>query len=1369
MVHAPENIPLIYSRDTQRLYCRGVDLNSPVDSVKEFHFPILENMRSYTDGVLRPRQGLTSINTVIASQTPVHSIRRLNNKLNSTFTRVVGTGTKLATGQSSFSNVQYNGSDVAFSGKPLAMVPWKPDQSPVSWMYVADTSAMYKVSYDGSSVSTHKIGVAPPTTAPTVELAVPNAGFWGIAGRYYNIFAAGSAGSWTSDGVVAGARTFTNRVVAVGITKVIYDSSVPGTLSWASVVPTSMANLGPGTEILVTDGVNDNYTQISEVYRAGGSSSNNVDQIIYSSGSTGACTITPVASIPELKRNAVVRLNGGTNYFRIFEVFTGADGNTISFRCDTGATTISSGQTLEIVSSFRTVLVTTPAVGATYTIQSDTMQCTFTPGATLIGTVTYTGTADLTTFTNSGAAISDSDYFHLSFKAADLSQMTQLRIMFDIDDGTFTKNYFYRAVTPSDLVAAAKATQTVLSTRTTQVQNRNVEIYRRRIPTFVGYDVNGPSSIDGIGGNSSDLSDDRTPLIIRPQNPDPNPSSPRDQTGTGDSQWSEIRFRRGDCTRVGTDWSKGWHGVAKVRMEISMVSGGAATVMEFSSLTFFGSGSPDIGDNGDTYKYRYRYRAPSTGACSNWSPATKVGIVAYRNNIKVSCTAPTNTPEVTVVDIQRAGGTVPIWATIGTVVSPYLFTDTVDDDFASGAIPDSEGDVNYQPWLCAQPSKSGTTAIVAGSMIQDSGTNFLTTWVKGTPIKVNGYLTTIRRVISTSIMELEESVGSTTSAAWEIPEPFIQQSLPCLWGPVNGWFFACGDTTNPGRLYYSNQNDPDSTGAIDSGESWIDVTGPSEPLQNGFVYNGRNYVFSSEKLYEIVEISTGIFIPRETPTGKGLMYRWAFCVGPRVWFLSKDGIYETDGGIARSITFDQLFPLFPKEGQNGVAVNGFNPPNMTTGNLTISGITADVSTFFKLAYYDDYLYFTYPDTNNRIRCLTYAIGNFAFVAQGSPQTGWFPDVFNPGNSNTGIFTIYGEEGDSVHNLLMGGADTTTGKLYSYGGTDDAGTAIPWHFRQASYNAGDERSDKLWGDFIIGADAGGGTITVGAGINQYGTTLTISNPATGAATITGSGRVKSTFDINTGDGVEGRDFAVDLSGTGTTASLYLIQPSFAPRPEDSFRRANQYDDGGYAGEKWVQGIELEADTQNVAKPVQIQYDGGTLAETITIQHNGRRLKPYSFSSGFVAHLMRLAPSDTTLWKLYRWKWVFEPEPPLVTVWDTQQTAHGHIGYIHLKAIWITHTSTADLTLTITRMDDNTSQAFTIPHSGGVRGKESYILLGPAYFCKGKTFKYKITQATNTPFRIYQRHCGVLVKPWGSSQAYARWTGWGADSGDGLAQI
>lgn len=1365
----PQSVPLTYTRNTKRLYSHGIDFNNPIDSLPDGFYPILENMRSYTDGILQPRQGITQVSSsVIANQTPVHSVRRLNNALNSTYTRVVGTGTKLATGQTAFSTVQYNGVDVALSGKPLALVPWRPDQSPVSWMYVADSSAMYKVTYNGAAVTTHKIGVAAPTTAPTAELAQP---IWANLNTDFNTNA-----RWTQDGVVVVA-TSTQLRINTTITKILYDSAYP---SWACIVPAAMTNIGPGLAVqLFNVAPQTSNILVEEVYRA--SSATTIASILYDNSptNTGLCTIVPTAPVDEVKRNSVILLNSDTTngYARVLEVISGPN-NTIALRCNTGATTFSAAQAFKVLGSFRSYVDNLYFAGDA--IQdivgplNATRRAVYTAGASTTGYITLTPLVayDFTKMAVSApfsatTGITDLDYFHLSFKASDLSQFVEGKLSFDCGDGSFSQNYFYRAFTPSDLVTAAKGTQTVLDNSATQV-SRNI-IGAAFDPTNLHINFGDTSILPDRtlltgeppmqkgdirrGIASGDIVDSRT--IDTSSTGDP----VRAQTGTGDNQWSELRFRRGECIRVGTDWSKGWSAINAIRLSLTLISGGVVTI-DINSFTIWGGYAPDINPDvaGAPFLYRFRYRSSVTGAASNWSPETRSGLLSLRSNAVITCTAST-APEIDLIDIQRWGGLLTSWANVGTVLnSSAVFTDTTDVDTALGAVSDSVSDINFQPWLIAQSPKTGTATTTSGTLLKDSGTNFNTSWTKGTGITVGGLYTTIRRVISTSVLEVENCIGNGTSVAWQIPEPFIAgQPLPCMWVAPNGWFFACGDTTNPGRLYFSSQNNPDST----QDTYFIEVTSPSEPLQNGFSYNSRNYVFSSEKLYEVIEIAQGQFLARETPTGKGLMYKWAFCVGPVIWFLSKDGIYETDGGVAKAVTFDQLYSFFPVEGTIGSAANGFFPPNMTTGNITVSGITADASTFFRLCYEDSFMHFYYPDTNNRMRALTYALGLYS-PDGGKP--GWYPDVFNPGGTNTGILFGYSEEGDGVHSLLLGGADTTTGKLYTYGGATDNGTAIPWHFRQASWDANDRRADKLFGDFIVDADPGGGTINVAAGINNYVSTTTLSS-----TTMTGSGRTQKVFDINSGNGVEAKNLAIDLSGTGVGARLFLIEPSHTSRPEDTFLRAIQYDDVGYSGEKFWQGIEIEANTYNIARTVRVEFDDGQLGDTLTIQHNGRLQKPYSFSSAFVAHMARLIPTDSNLWKLFKWRWVYEPEPPLVTVWESQQTSFGHVGYVHLKAIWVTHTSTADLTITITREDDNTSYSYTITNSGGVRGQEFYMLLGPPEFCKGKTYRFKITQADNIPFRIYQRNTGVLVKPWSSQQAYARWVGWGADAGDGFAQI
>lgn len=1326
-----------YARTTKRWYCNGIDLNSPVDSVREGYFPILENLRTYTSGVVQPRLGITAIADIINSKTPAHSVRRLNNKADNTWTRVVGVGDSVAYGQTSFTRLQYNGGNVAGSGNPLALLPWRPDQSPASWMYIADSLIMRKLTYNGTTETTHQVGIAPPTLPPTVELGVPVDLF--TSAVYTEIFKATT--NWTSDGTVAGAVTSQTRLSTTVVTA-LYDS---GTTGWVSIVPTSATDIGPGMMLNIIIGLNQYDFQVYEIYRATSATASTIATVLYDNNptNTGMCTIVPSNAFPELSRNCVVLINAVT-YARVIELVRGPDTSVVGIRCDTGATTVAAAQSIKVVNSFRGYLPDTAVAGNA--LSSKSIRSTFTAASATVvtGSVTFTVPVAPWDLSAMGASsnktgIADNEYFHVSFKCDDLSKLVQGRILFDCGDGTFTQNFFYRSFTPSDLILAAKGTQTAIAAQ--NVRNIRSEVSRRvgfrMLDSGLGRGHGGfNQDADNNLGSSSQLTDRTIFDQLDPISPNP---GPRDQTGTGDSQWHEIRFRRGDCVRVGSQWNLGWAAINKFRLELTTTASASANVIEVNSFSVWGGYSPDIGDIGAPYLFRYRYRSSVTGAKSNWSPATRSGIISTRQYINISCTS-TSLPDIDLIDVQRWGGTITSWADVGTIPKASSpFVDTVSDNAARATLPDSELDTNYQPWVVAQPPKTGTATTVAGTLIKDSGTNFDTAWVKGTTVKVKGLYTSIRKVWTTSLMEVEDAVASGSSLAWEITEPFkASQPLPCLWGPYNGWFFACGDSQNPGRLYYSNKNDPDTT----QDTFYIEITSPSDPLQNGVMYNGHCYVFSSEKMYEIIEISPdGQFVYQETPAGKGMMFRWGICVGPYIWFLSKDGIYQTDGGQAISITDDTLYPLFPHEGQVGSTVNGFLAPNM------ISGQDAN----FRLSYYDDYLYFDYIDTAAARRTLVYSAG--------SDVKGWFPDVYTPG-----ITYHYGEEGEGIHNLLLCGADNTTAKLYSYGGLTDNGTAVSWHAREPSFDAGDRRADKIYGDFILNANPGGGTINVAAGVNNYSTITTLNS-----TTMTGGSQAQKVFDILSGNGVEARNFAIDLSGTGTLPKIYITEPSHSPRPEDTYLRALIYDDCEYPGEKFFQGIEIETDTDNAVRTARIEYDGGTLGATLSIQHNGQIMKPYSFPSGFTAHMVRIIPTDGNFWKQFLAKWIWEPEPPLVSTWESQQTSHGHVGYIHLKCIWITHTSTADLTLTITRMDDNTSQTFTIPNSGGVRGRESYILLGPAYFCKGKTFKYKLTQADSVPFRVYLDNCGVMLKPWGSEQQFTRWAGWGAVHGDGKATI
>src|SRR5439155_4105274 len=284
---------------------------------------------------------------------------------------------------------------------------------------------------------------------------------------------------------------------------------------------------------------------------------------------------------------------------------------------------------------------------------------------------------------------------------------------------------------------------------------------------------------------------------------------------------------------------------------------------------------------------------------------------------------------------------------------------------------------------------------------------------------------------------------------WRIDEPVLMgQPLPCLWGDEQiGAMFACGDTINAGRLYFSNGNNPDSTKET----NYIDITSSSEQLMNGVVYNGRSYVFSTERFFEILPDGQGGFRSQQVPGEGGLFARWAITrePAPFIAYLSKTGINLTTGGSTMSLTDADLYPIFPNEGNAGTTTNNVPAPSMSD------------ATKLRLSYYEEILYFDFQSSSTYYTlCYFFDLGAFS---RGEAPGGWFFDSYTPG-----VVFHYGEEGQ-VNSLLVGGSDATTGKLYQYTGNTDGGTGIACTILTPSRDQGDARANKFYGDIMLDAD------------------------------------------------------------------------------------------------------------------------------------------------------------------------------------------------------------------------------------------------------------------------------------------------------------
>lgn len=1097
-----------YQEDTNRFNVKGADYNHPVDDLPPDRLAIASNVRVVESGAITNRPGLTDIAAIVASQTPTHSCRRLNDPNGSTWARIVGAGTILAYGQAAFTQA-----DTGYSGSPLALVPWSTGYAPQPWMYVADSSKQRKIQIDGTL---HPIGFAPPTAAPTAALATPFVTSAAI--RINKNVTSGSAedaaADWThaavgtvpaSPGGDAGAPSDILRVDTT-VASIVYDS---GSAGWAIVSPVSFVGLGEGDRLVFDDGgADEEVTYVAEVHQglveadptAPSGSTTTISRILYDSGTSGTASLVLATPLIAAEVNGLIYNSTLDEGARILAVVEGPQGMT-SIRLSTTGTWAATN-VIQVLASFRCYLANTHAVGED--IDSSTTPAT--NGAVRTAITFSTGTAFLTdavaldlSQAAAGIPLNENDWFHISVRVDLPARVTELKFQLDVDSATndFTRNFYTKSFRSSDLTPSITNVQSTLAVDATILQ-------RDIIDQAVAPDPEHPA-LEAIRAKLAE----EEATSGEPLSP---AYTPPTQIGAGNSQWVELFWKVSDMTRVGTDFSRTLANVAALRI-VAVVTNNVT--LDFNSWWIGGGYGPDSVAAPADYLYRYRARHATTNVASNFSPALRGAVRSQRQRITVTPTQyalPSGMSGAAtdfVLDIERFGGEVAEWHYAGTVANAAspTFTDELDDLTVAGN--PSEGNINYQPWPVKDVPRTGTTGAVAGTTITDSGTTFNTSWAPGTRIIIAELPYTIYRVISTSRMELVENAGSQGAVTWRIPEPvLLGQPLACLW-EFNNTLFACADPINPGRLYFARKGA--ETTLVNN---YLDVATASEPLMNGLDWNGRSYLWTPERMGEILPFGEG-YQWVEVPGGRGLFSRWALTrynsKSPFMAFLSKDGIYKSTGGISESLTDRDLYAFFPNEGNIGSTERGISPPNI------VSAQAAQL----RLEFTDDYLYFDFISVSSLRRTLIYV----------PDLDGWWTDLYTPG-----VVFHYGEEGQGVHAILCGGADATTSRLYQLTGNSDNGTAISCQVRTRSADQGEPRLNKLYGDQLADLDPAGVTVTMTPRTNNDSTSYT-------AVTSAAASRTQVAVPFGTA-WVTARNCSLDFAWSVSTSShpkLYIWAP------------------------------------------------------------------------------------------------------------------------------------------------------------------------------------------------------------------------------------
>jgi len=535
------------------------------------------------------------------------------------------------------------------------------------------------------------------------------------------------------------------------------------------------------------------------------------------------------------------------------------------------------------------------------------------------------------------SAFQDDDYLHFSVNVDNPANLAEMRLQFDVSDGTFLDNYYLTGVRPSDLVSATTAATPITLLAATQAIVSETNTYQ------------------GAGA-----------LNLTPSNP----------SVAGEGQWTEIWIPIRALTRIGGDQTKTLANINSVQVYVNAT---ATVRVSISSIAFVGGSQPDVGDIGEPYRYRVRPRSKVTGAKGNPSPDMRYGVLAHRQPVQINLPSAAYDTQIDTWDVFRFGGSVTSWRYIGSIASSHS---SFQDDYADESAQAGEALEfdNFEPWPSIDFPLNATASTIVGfiAVVTIPSPTLALRYLPGNLVNLGGQSTYTLRVRPTLIsgtdylFEFVECTAGFNQGAisdngqTNIYEPAIaRQFLPYMWGPdVNGTVFAVGDPLRPGTLYFAKGNNPDS--APDAFN--MELVTPSEPLMGGLVLDGLSFVGSTERWWALYPQPTNPlqrYNPVQQPLPRGLAAPYACCTdGSQIFFWAKDGIWSSGKG---SLTDEDLYNLFPHDGTPGEEQT-YGPPGLAHTVLPPDYSRAGT---FRLTYCNYYLYATYQDANGIYNTLVY--------------------------------------------------------------------------------------------------------------------------------------------------------------------------------------------------------------------------------------------------------------------------------------------------------------------------------------------------------------------------------------------------------------
>lgn len=1189
-----------FSRQSEGFrFNQGMKLNAAPDSLPPNKSPMLINVRALTGTALQSRPG-QALRFTTAAQA-ITDLRAYAALGTDDLPRILARDAADAIWLDNGTQV---GTLVGGGASPGAvMLPFRPNQSPNPYMYIANGFDYQKFSAPvAGAVVARKVGIAEPQVPPD---ACPQAfllnDFNKTAGGWTNAGTAGAPSDQTriADAVVAvfgdpaGGNIFalSNRAsLQVGTTKQ-YQVGEELTIS---------QNGGGTIKTVVLDVLppinNGNAVTLNGIFAYGGNrvvivpSQTPVNAAVpgFTGNNPTSGSVFSEDLIASLRRGALIKFSSNNEVALVLNVTKGPAG-TIAVEVSTPNSHFVN-ETITGVPAIVVGGVNTTIVGQA--IAAVSVQSAITAGT---GTITQTLAANpfnqQFSLTGSGIVILGGtpqvdDYLHFSVQLDTPDNLTFLRVLIDVGDGSFTQNYYYYEVRPSDLTLALAATQTQLAAAQIIAQRALIDA------AIAEADPNLPHDIITDSGA---------------------------QAASGSSQWTEILIPITSLTRVGDDQTLSLANATKV--QVMFVATGAVTA-QVGGFYVGGGGQPDVGDAGAPYMYRVRPRDSRTGATGNPSPATRYGVSPRRQTNTVTLPNAAYDSQIDTWDVFRYGGSVTSWRYVGSTPSANTqFNDNYFDDAVGvGAVLDFD---NFEPWPTVDVPFVGVASSVVGNiaLVTVNPAGNVARFLPGTLVQLGGqnvYTLWARPVVgafNTWLFQFVENADTASNVPISIYEPLVaNQKQPYMWGPdANGTVFAVGDALRPGTVSVAKNYAPDS---VPDTYNW-EITPPSEPLLGGEVLDGVSYVASAERWWALIfqpsaPVSSRYAIVQQ-PIARGLAAPFGHCNdGTQIFFWAKDGIQSSAKG---SLTDEDLYNLFPHEGVRGVAVtyagNTAQPPDYSRAGS------------FRLTHSNGFLYAVYQDATGTYRTLIYDIKRAA----------WCIDTYTPAVSamyhpeqQVGTLLTSTTRYDELLQATVDGRVAAQQEL-----TNDLGGQITCVVACAEFNGGDDRAPKQWGDFFL-------DITPAAAAGVQVTPMSLGAQAVAPATI-----ASSTARVRTPAGVGGivvSDFlgmlltwSEDFSVQSAATRLHLWQPSFTIQPARTISIATLGADFDLSGYGHIRQIAVAwISTTPITLTITV-FDGQSPAAVIIPSSGGqyqKQLFPLSPNKGL---LYNFQASSTAAFQLF----------------------------------------------------------------------------------------------------------------------------------------